>query len=55
VVDPAELERLVGTPLTPSEAEALAKAYATLSAQVASFPDIRHVEPPLRSLPGPRA
>lgn len=50
-----ELERVLGVRPTPAEAEALSKAYETLAALVARFPDMRDVEPALRSLPGPRA
>jgi hypothetical protein len=53
-VERAELERLVGAPLTDAEAEALQATYTALAEQVARFPEMKDVEPPLRSWPGPR-
>jgi hypothetical protein len=51
-----EVRRRVGTPLTDAEARALADWYASLGAAVSKFPaaDLKAVEPPLRSTPGPR-
>ena len=45
----------VGTDLPDAEATALVAWYANTGAGVASFPDadLRGVEPPLRSTPGP--
>jgi hypothetical protein len=41
--------------LSEAEAQALAEWYAALAARVAEFPlaDLKAVEPPLRSVPGP--
>jgi hypothetical protein len=54
-LSPDEVRSLVGTSLTDMEASALADWYAALSAAVALFPshELRLVEPPLRSTPGP--
>ena len=50
-----EILRVVGDSVTPDEVKALADWYATQSALVAAFPadDLKSVEPPLRSIPGP--
>jgi hypothetical protein len=55
-LSPDEVRRRIGTPLTDMEARALADWYASLSAAVAGFPTphLKEVEPPLRSVPGPR-
>ncbi len=49
------MQRLLGVELTIDEAEALAAWYSSLARGVAAFPaaDLRRVEPPLRSVPGP--
>jgi hypothetical protein len=51
-----EVIRAVGVELSPEEAKALADLYASLAEKVAAFPadDLKQVEPPLRSTPGPR-
>jgi hypothetical protein len=54
---PGELvKHVVGVELTDEEASALANWYANLARSVAAFPgaDLKQVEPPLRSIPGPR-
>jgi hypothetical protein len=50
-----QIRRVVGVDLTAEEARALAEWYATQSRLVAAFPadDLKGVEPPLRSVPGP--
>jgi hypothetical protein len=52
-----DLRRIVGDRLTSQEAEALATWYANLARSVAAFPtaDLKDVEPPLRSIAGPKA
>jgi cytochrome c553 len=52
-----EMRHIVGADLSDAEAEALAAWYANLARSVAAFPgdDLKRVEPPLRSLPGPVA
>jgi hypothetical protein len=55
----AELDRVratIGTELSDAQAEALATYYAALSRAVAAFAtdELRNVEPPLASTPGPR-
>jgi len=52
-----ELRRIVGVELSDPDAEALATWYANLARSVATFPaqDMKDVEPPLRSIPGPKA
>jgi hypothetical protein len=52
-----EMRHIVGAELSDAEAEALAAWYANLARSVAAFPadDLKPVEPPLRSLPGPIA
>ncbi len=54
----ADVERvraLVGTNVTDEHAQTLATYYASLSQAVAAFAtdELRAVEPPLRSIPGP--
>ena len=46
---------LVQSPLTDAEAQALADWYANLTRGLDAFPieELRQVEPPLRSMPGP--
>jgi hypothetical protein len=48
---------VVGVELSDEEAQALAAVYASLARNVAAFPsaDLKQVEPPLRSVPGPHA
>jgi hypothetical protein len=50
-----EIRMTIGARLTDDEARALHEWYAALAARVAEFPhaDLKPVEPPLRSLPGP--
>jgi hypothetical protein len=57
VTDLEWVREVVGGGVTDAEAEALAAYYATLAKAVAGFPSeqLREVEPPLRSVPGPRA
>jgi hypothetical protein len=52
-----EVSQVVGVALSEPEAQALADWYATQAQLVAAFPqaDLKRVEPPLRSLPGPTA
>ena len=53
---PVEVIRaLVGRQATDAEVAALAEWYANLARRVAAFPwaDLKGVEPPLRSTPGP--
>jgi hypothetical protein len=52
---PEDVERLVPA-VSRQEAEALAEWYAGLARAVAAFPeaDLKGLEPPLRSTPGPR-
>ena len=49
------VRRVVGAELSDEEAEALLGWYATIARGVAAFPasDLKDVEPPLRSVPGP--
>jgi hypothetical protein len=56
-LSPEDVRILVGTPLTDTEASALADWYQALSSAVASFPsaELKGIEPPLRSTSGPRA
>lgn len=51
-----EIRDVVGVELTTEDAQALADLYATLAEKAAAFPahDLKQVEPPLRSTPGPR-
>jgi hypothetical protein len=53
---PDVVRRIIGTPLSDTEATALIDWYRGVSAAVAAYPeaDLRNVEPPLRSMPGPR-
>jgi hypothetical protein len=50
-----EVRRIVGPTLTEEEARALVEWHTALARNVAAFPaaDLRGVEPPLRSTPGP--
>jgi hypothetical protein len=50
-----EARRIVGTDLSAAEAAALAEWYTALARNVGTFPagDLKPVEPPLRSTPGP--
>lgn len=52
---PDDVRRVVATPLTDMEASGLADWYAALAAALDRFPvqDLKSVEPPLRSTPGP--
>ena len=52
----AQVRQIIGSPLSDAEAGGLAEWYAALSRGVAAFPesDLKRVEPPLRSVPGPR-
>jgi cytochrome c553 len=51
------VRQVVGAELSDAEAAALADWYAALARGVAAFPqaDLKAVEPPLRSTPGPPA
>jgi len=51
------VRQVVGAQLSDREAAALANWYAALARGVADFPqaDLKAVEPPLRSTPGPPA
>jgi hypothetical protein len=53
----AWVREIVAGGVTDAEAEALAAYYATLAKAVSAFPteELRATEPPLRSVPGPRA
>jgi hypothetical protein len=50
-----DVRMLIGVELSDQDATALAAAYASLARAVAAFPgdDLRTVEPPLHSIPGP--
>jgi len=50
-----QIRRIVGAHLSDQDAEALAGWYASFGAGVEAFPeqDLKRVEPPLRSTPGP--
>ena len=50
------VKEIIGAELTDQEVSALVEGYATLARSVAAFPgaDLKRVEPPLRSVPGPR-
>ncbi|HLZ28262.1 MAG TPA: hypothetical protein VKV73_13165 [Chloroflexota bacterium] len=50
-----EIRRVVGLELAEQDVEALAGWYAGFARGVAGFPadDLKRVEPPLRSVPGP--
>jgi len=54
-LSPEDVRRMVGAYLTDMEASGLADWYAALAAGVGRFParDLKLVEPPLRSTPGP--
>ena len=49
------MRQLIGADLTDAETAALIDWYANLARGVTRFPaaDLKRVEPPLRSLPGP--
>jgi hypothetical protein len=49
------VQRVVGPKVTDDEARALAEWYANLGRGLANFPekDMKGIEPPLRSTPGP--
>ena len=51
----AAIARRIGVALSDEEAAALADWYADISRRVAEFPqaELKSVEPPLRSTPGP--
>jgi hypothetical protein len=50
-----EVRRIIGVEISDAEAEALAASYANVARGVSAFPaeDLKGVEPPLRSVPGP--
>ena len=50
-----EIRQIVGIELSDQDAEALAGWYAGFARGVAAYPaaDLKRVEPPLRSVPGP--
>ena len=50
-----EIRRVIGVELSADEVDALAAWYAGFADGVAAFPaaELRPVEPPLRSVPGP--
>jgi hypothetical protein len=52
-----DLATVIGTPLSDEEAAQLSAWYAALSRAISAFPaaDLKAVEPPLRSIPGPAA
>jgi hypothetical protein len=52
-----DIRRVVGAQLSDAEVAALQAQYQPLSRGVAAFPgaDLKAVEPPLRSTPGPTA
>ena len=54
---PQRVREIVGVELTDQEADGLAAWYAGLARGVAAFSatDLKRVEPPLRSVPGPTA
>ncbi len=54
---PEEARRILGVGVSDEDAAALATWYANLSRSVAAFPaaDLKDVEPPLRSIAGPKA
>ena len=51
------LRAVLGPHLAHDEADALADWYITIAGSVARFPfeELRYLEPPLRSTPGPHA
>lgn len=55
VVSAEDVRRIVGDGITLDEAGVLADWYANLARGVANFPfqEIKAIEPPLRSTPGP--
>ena len=50
------VKEIIVAELTDQEVSALVEGYATLARSMAAFPgaDLKRVEPPLRSVPGPR-
>jgi len=54
-MSPDEVRRVVGDAISQAEAEALAEWYANVSRGVSAFPqaELKGIEPPLRSIPGP--
>jgi hypothetical protein len=52
-----EIRRILGVEVSAQDVEALAGWYAGFARQVAAYPqdDLKRVEPPLRSVPGPSA
>jgi hypothetical protein len=50
-----QIRAIIGTELTEDATEALARWYAAFARDVAKYPaaDLKCVEPPLRSTPGP--
>ena len=50
------VREVIATPLSDADAEALAAYYEALARAVQTFAtdELRNVEPPLRSVPGPR-
>ena len=57
MTDARDLTSALGPNLSEEEAAALAEWYRNLALAVAAFPeaDLKGVEPPLRSIAGPRA
>jgi cytochrome c553 len=51
------VRQIIGSGLSEEDARALADWYANLSGAIAAFPgpDLKAVEPPLRSVAGPHA
>ena len=56
-LSPQVVRQIIGNQVTDAEATALAEWYAALGSSVAAYPraDLKGVEPPLRSTPGPYA
>jgi len=56
-LSPQVVGQIIGNQVTDAEATALAEWYAALARGVAAYPqaDLKGVEPPLRSTPGPHA
>jgi hypothetical protein len=54
---PDEIRQVLGVEISAQDVEALAAWHAGFARGVAAFPaaDLRRVEPPLRSVPGPVA
>ena len=55
-LNPEDIQQLLGRRIADEDAAALATWYAALARGVAAFPatDLKGVEPPLRSVPGPK-